>query len=58
MFEFFLPSGSYTILVYRSYTDTKDRAASLWQQSFLFTVDTLHDADLCKDMFCWGVDDE
>ena len=29
MFEFFLPSGSHTILVYRSYTDTKHRAASL-----------------------------
>jgi len=29
MFEFFSPSGSHTILVYRSYTDTKYRAASL-----------------------------
>ena len=29
MFEFFSPSGSHTILVYRSYTDTKHRAASL-----------------------------
>ena len=36
MFEFFSPSGSHTILVYRSYTDTKHRAASLRQQSFLF----------------------
>ena len=35
MFEFFSPSGSHTILVYRSYTDTKHRAASLRQQSFL-----------------------
>jgi len=33
MFEFFSPSGSHTILVYRSYTDTKHRAASLRQQS-------------------------
>jgi len=29
MFEFFSPSGSHAILVYRSYTDTKYRAASL-----------------------------
>jgi len=36
MFEFFSPSSSHTILVYRSYTDTKHRAASLRQQSFLF----------------------
>jgi len=36
MFDFFSPSGSYTILVYRSYIDTKHRAASLRQQSFLF----------------------
>jgi len=36
MFEFYSPSGSHTILVYRSYTDTKHRAASLQQQSFLF----------------------
>ena len=35
MFDFFSPSGSHTILVYRSYTDTKHRAASLRQQSFL-----------------------
>jgi len=35
MFEFFSPSGSRTILVYRNYTDTKHRAASLRQQSFL-----------------------
>ena len=35
MFDFFSPSGSHTILVYRSYTDTKHRAASLQQQSFL-----------------------
>ena len=35
MLEFFSPSGSHTILVYRSYTDTKHRAASLRQQSFL-----------------------
>ena len=35
MFEFFSPSGSHTILVYRSYTDTKHRAASLRQQSLL-----------------------
>jgi len=34
MFEFFSPSGSHAILVYRSYTDTKHRAASLRQQSF------------------------
>ena len=27
MFEFFSPSGSHTILVYRSYTDTNHRAA-------------------------------
>jgi len=33
MFEFF--SGSHTILVYRSYTDMKQRATSLRQQSFL-----------------------
>jgi len=39
MFEFFSPSGSRTILVYRSYTDTKHRAASLRQQSFLFLND-------------------
>ena len=36
MFEFFSPSGSHTILVYRSYTDTKHRAAALRQQSFLY----------------------
>ena len=36
MLEFFSPSGSHTILVYRSYIDTKHRAASLRQQSFLF----------------------
>ena len=36
MFEFFSPSGSHTILVYRNYTDTKHRAASLRQQSFLY----------------------
>jgi len=36
MFEFFSPSVSHTILVYISYTDTKHRAASLRQQSFLF----------------------
>jgi len=35
MFEFFSPSGSHTIMVYRTYTDTKHRAASLRQQSFL-----------------------
>ena len=29
MFEFFSPSDSHTILVYRSYRDTKHRAASL-----------------------------
>jgi len=29
MFKFFSPSGSHTILVYRSYTDTKHLAASL-----------------------------
>ena len=39
MFEFFSPPGSRTILVYRSYTDTKHRAASLRQQSFLFLND-------------------
>jgi len=38
MFEFFSPSDSHTILVYRSYTDTKHRAASLRQQSFLFSL--------------------
>ena len=38
MFEFFSPSGSHTILVYRSYTDTNHRAASLRQQSFLFML--------------------
>ena len=38
MFEFFSPSGSHTILVYRSNTNTKHRAASLWQQSFLFAA--------------------
>jgi len=38
MFEFFSPSGSHTILVYRSYTDMKHRAASLGQQSFSFAV--------------------
>ena len=37
MFEFFSPLGSHTILVYRSYTDTKHRAVSLRQQSFLST---------------------
>jgi len=37
MFEFFPPSGSPSILVYRSYTDTKHRTASLRQQRFLFT---------------------
>ena len=36
MFEFVSPSGSHTILMYRSYTDTKHRAASLRQQSFLY----------------------
>jgi len=35
MFNFFSPSGSHTILVYRSYTDMKHRTASLRQQSFL-----------------------
>jgi len=35
MFELFSPSGSHTILVYRSYTDTKHRVASLRQQSYL-----------------------
>jgi len=35
VFEFSSPSGSHTILVYSSYTDTKHRAASLRQQSFL-----------------------
>jgi len=35
MFKFFTLSGSHTIVVYRSYTDTKHRAASLRQQSFL-----------------------
>jgi len=35
MFELFSSAGSHTILVYRSYTDTKHRAASLRQQSFL-----------------------
>jgi len=38
MFEFFSPLGSHTILVYRSYTDTKHRAASLRQQSFLYLI--------------------
>jgi len=38
MFEFFSPSGSHTILVYRSYTDTKHRTASLRQQSFLLIL--------------------
>jgi len=38
--NFFSPSGSHTILVYRSYTDTKHRAASLRQQSFLSTLIT------------------
>ena len=38
MFEFFSPSGSHTILVYRSYTDTKHRAASLRQQNFLLST--------------------
>ena len=38
MFEFFSPSGSHTIWVYRSHTDTKHRAASLRQQSFLFAL--------------------
>ena len=33
--NFFSPSGSHTIVVYRSYTDTKHRAASLRQQRFL-----------------------
>jgi len=32
---FFSPSGSHTVLVYRSYTDTTHRAASLRQRSFL-----------------------
>ena len=41
MFEFFSPSGSHTILVYRSYTDTKHRAACLRQQSFLFIVNVM-----------------
>ena len=36
MFEFFSPSGSHTILVYKCYTDTKHRAASLRQQTFLY----------------------
>jgi len=38
MLEFFSPSGSHTILVYRSYTDTKHRAASSRQQSFLLNT--------------------
>ena len=38
MFEFFSPSGSHIhhSIVYRSYTDTKHRAASSRQQSFLY----------------------
>ena len=36
MLEFFSPLGSHTFLVYRSYTDTKHRATSLQQQSFLY----------------------
>ena len=38
MFEFFSPSGSHTILVYRCYTDTKHRATALRQQIFLFSL--------------------
>jgi len=38
MFKFFSPSGSHTILVYRSSADTKHRAACLRQQSFLFLL--------------------
>ena len=44
MFELFSPSGSHTILVYRSYTDTKHRAASLRQQSFLFYIPFVYHA--------------
>ena len=50
MLELFSPSGSHTILVYRSYTDTKYRAASLRQQSFLFlfTINNLKNNNLHK----------
>jgi len=41
MLEFFLPSGSHTILVYRSYTDTKHRAASA-------TAELLGQCSQCK----------
>ena len=41
MFEFFSSSGSHTITVYRSYTDTKHRVASLGQQSFLSSISTV-----------------
>ena len=44
--EFFSPSGSHTILVYRSYTDTKHRAASLRQQSFLYKTPPALDANV------------
>jgi len=50
MLEFFSPSGSHTILVYRSYTDTKHRAASLRQQSFLFILCSLY-YDLDNEVF-------
>jgi len=46
MFEFFSPSGSHTILVYRNYTDTKHRAASSRQQSFLFLLPITAASDL------------
>jgi len=50
MFKFFSPSGSHTILVYRSYTDTKHRAASLRQHSFLFSFLTIVELVIVGDL--------
>jgi len=60
MFEFFSPSGSHTILVYRSYTDTKHRAASLRQQSFLSLIAPLsEELDLATIFFlCFAVNSD
>ena len=56
MFDFFSPSGSHTILVYRSYTDTKHRAAFLRQQSFLYTDMRLRSKPEWMSV-CWTASD-
>ena len=44
--------ATYTTLVYRSYTDTKHRAASLQQQSFFSNVVVIRH-DKCKKNCCF-----